>query len=105
MRYEQPHCAAVRQLCGSQRVHRVRQSRVRSPREASVQPIDLEGGPADIAGLDKSGNQDSFWLRCRLDSGMSSDEVAVTYPAASQNEWRCLYRPPVFAGNANTKAK
>ena len=28
------------------------------------------------------------WLRRRLDSGMFSDEVAVTYPAASQNEWQ-----------------
>jgi len=28
------------------------------------------------------------WLRCRLDSGMFSDEVAVTYPAASKNEWQ-----------------
>ena len=26
------------------------------------------------------------WLRCRLNSGMSSDEVAVTYPAASKYE-------------------
>jgi len=25
-----------------------------------VQPIGLEGGPADIAGPDKSGNQNSF---------------------------------------------
>jgi hypothetical protein len=26
------------------------------------------------------------WLRCRLDRGMFSDEVAVTYPAASHVE-------------------
>jgi len=28
------------------------------------------------------------WLRCRLDSGMFSDEVAVTYPAAANTEWQ-----------------
>jgi hypothetical protein len=26
------------------------------------------------------------WLRCRLDRGMFSDEVAVTYPAATHEE-------------------
>ena len=28
------------------------------------------------------------WLRCRLDSGMFSDEVAVTYPASAGNAWQ-----------------
>lgn len=28
------------------------------------------------------------WLRCRLDSGMFSDEVAVTYPAVSLVGWQ-----------------
>lgn len=28
------------------------------------------------------------WLRCRLDSGMFSDEVAVTYPATATNAWQ-----------------
>lgn len=28
------------------------------------------------------------WLRCRLDVGMFSDEVAVTYPAASCDTWQ-----------------
>lgn len=28
------------------------------------------------------------WLRCRLDDGMFSDEVAVTYPAASTTDWQ-----------------
>lgn len=28
------------------------------------------------------------WLRCRLDVGMFSDEVAVTYPAASSDVWQ-----------------
>ena len=28
------------------------------------------------------------WLLCRLDSGMFSDEVAVTYPASSSNHWQ-----------------
>jgi hypothetical protein len=28
------------------------------------------------------------WLRCRLDSGMFSDEVAVTYPASANNAWQ-----------------
>ncbi len=28
------------------------------------------------------------WLRCRLDSGMFSDEFAVTYPPDSKNEWQ-----------------
>jgi hypothetical protein len=28
------------------------------------------------------------WLRCRLDSGMFSDEVAVTYPASASSAWQ-----------------
>jgi hypothetical protein len=30
-------------------------------------------------------NEMTAWLRCRLDSGMFSDEVAVTYPASANN--------------------
>lgn len=28
------------------------------------------------------------WLRCRLDKGMFSDEVAVTYPPAAETGWQ-----------------
>ena len=28
------------------------------------------------------------WLRCRLDIGMFSDEVAVTYPATAETNWQ-----------------
>src|SRR5579885_2292550 len=28
------------------------------------------------------------WLRVRLDDGMFSDEVAVTYPATAANDWQ-----------------
>lgn len=28
------------------------------------------------------------WLRCRLDDGMFSDEVAVTYPASDKLHWQ-----------------
>jgi hypothetical protein len=28
------------------------------------------------------------WLRVRLDSGMFSDEVAVTYPASATTDWQ-----------------
>jgi hypothetical protein len=28
------------------------------------------------------------WLRCRLDSGMFSDEIAVTYPASASSSWQ-----------------
>jgi hypothetical protein len=28
------------------------------------------------------------WLRCRLDSGMFSDEVAVTYPPSASTVWQ-----------------
>ncbi len=33
------------------------------------------------------------WLRCRLDSGMFSDEVAVTYPAASTHWQKSVFVP------------
>lgn len=32
------------------------------------------------------------WLRCRLDSGMFSDEIAVTYPA-SENWQKSVFVP------------
>lgn len=28
------------------------------------------------------------WLRCRLDKGMFSDEVAVTYPPTAETDWQ-----------------
>jgi len=28
------------------------------------------------------------WLQCRLDPGMFSDEVTVSYPAASDDQWQ-----------------
>ena len=37
---------------------------------------------------DEQGSAMTGWLLCRLDRGMFSDEVAVTYPAASLNHWQ-----------------
>ena len=33
------------------------------------------------------------WLRCRLNSGMFSDEVAVTYPAADSTRQTSVFVP------------
>jgi hypothetical protein len=33
------------------------------------------------------------WLRCRLDSGMFSDEVAVTYPATEGHWQKSVFVP------------
>lgn len=33
------------------------------------------------------------WLRCRLDDGMFSDEVAVTYPGASEHWQKSVFVP------------
>lgn len=42
---------------------------------------------------DFGGTQIMAWLRCRLDSGMFSDEVAVTYPAASSESQKSVFVP------------
>jgi hypothetical protein len=36
------------------------------------------------------------WLRCRLDTGMFSDEAAVTYPAESKNWQKSVFVPRTF---------
>ena len=37
------------------------------------------------------------WLRCRLDSGMFSDEVGVTYPPPESGEWQTsVYVPSSY---------
>lgn len=37
------------------------------------------------------------WLLCRLDDGMFSDEVAVTYPAAAKENWqKSVFVPAVY---------
>jgi hypothetical protein len=33
------------------------------------------------------------WLRCRLDNGMFSDEVAVTYPASAEHWQKSVFVP------------
>jgi hypothetical protein len=33
------------------------------------------------------------WLRCKLDSGMFSDEVAVTYPAVTDHWQKSVFVP------------
>lgn len=37
---------------------------------------------------DQKGEAMTGWLLCRLDSGMFSDEVAVTYPPAAPDHWQ-----------------
>lgn len=36
------------------------------------------------------------WLRCRLDKGMFSDEVAVTYPAVEKDWQQSVFVPRSF---------
>jgi hypothetical protein len=41
------------------------------------------------------------WLRCRLDPGMFSDEVVVTYPAPGRGEWQTT----VFVPNSSVRSE
>jgi hypothetical protein len=36
------------------------------------------------------------WLRCRLDNGMFSDEIAVTYPDVSDHWQKSVFVPRSF---------
>jgi hypothetical protein len=52
--------------------------------------------------FDEQGSGMTGWLLCRLDSGMFSDEVAVTYPAASSNHWqKSVFVPRTFVRSAS----
>jgi hypothetical protein len=42
------------------------------------------------------GNRMTAWLTCRLDSGMFSDEFAVTYPASSDSWQKSVFVPSSF---------
>jgi hypothetical protein len=47
----------------------------------------------------------SAWLRCRLDSGMFSDEVAVTYPATTDQWQKSVFVPSSCVRGAELKGE
>jgi hypothetical protein len=46
--------------------------------------------------FENKGIKMTAWLRCRLDTGMFSDEAAVTYPADGANWQKSVFVPSTF---------
>lgn len=59
--------------------------------------------PSSISNIKSSGIE--RWLECRLDKGMFSNEVAVTYPADGNSQKSVFVEKSSVQGNAGEKGK